>query len=61
MSKPAQINQLLADRCETLARRHRRKSGDDVRWSAILTQALDIGLAHLERIESKKGKRNGRK
>jgi len=54
MSKPAQINQRLADRCEAIARRRRKASGEDIRWSRILSEALDIGLSRLER-------KNGRK
>ena len=54
MSKPAQINDQLATWCEAIARKRRKATGDDVRWSRILSEALEIGLKRLER-------QNGRK
>ena len=47
--KPAKIKQDLADRCEAIARGRRKKTGENIGWSQVLSEALDVGLEVLER------------
>ncbi len=53
--KPAKVKQDLADRCEAIARGRRKKTGDNILWSGVMAEALDIGLKALERRGSGKG------
>ena len=49
-TKPAQIRQDLADRCEAIARKRRATPPHPpATWSGVMAEALDVGLKSIER------------